>query len=39
MIEDEMDSFSPNRTDLAKSIKMETKALAKAARSPKKQVT
>jgi hypothetical protein len=36
MLEDEMESFSPKRVDISKSIKLESKAIARAQRSPTK---
>ena len=36
MLEDEMESFSPKRADISKSIKLESKAIARAQRSPTK---
>lgn len=36
MLEDEMESFSPKRADLSKSIKLESKAVARAQKSPTK---
>ena len=37
MLEDEMETFSPKRADMSKSIKLESKAIARAAqRSPTK---
>jgi len=37
MVEDEVETFSPKRVDISKTIKLESKALAKAARSPTKK--
>ena len=36
MLEDEMESFSPKRADISKSIKLESKAIARAQKSPTK---
>jgi microtubule-associated protein-like 6 len=36
MLDDEMESFSPKRADISKSIKLESKAIARAQRSPTK---
>ena len=36
-MDDDVETFSPKRVDLSKSIKQESKAIAKAARSPTKK--
>jgi microtubule-associated protein-like 6 len=37
MMDDEVETFTPKRVDLSKSIKLESKAIALAARSPTKK--